>query len=57
MRTEQLSITFPKNKTHYKKELLRMRNEEQTNISAYLLNLIEKDLGYVGKYFTGESVR
>jgi len=34
-----------------------MRNEEQTNISAYLLNLIEKDLGYVGKYFTGESVR
>tara|TARA_B100001758_G_C18320514_1_gene562934 strand:- start:89 stop:262 length:174 start_codon:yes stop_codon:yes gene_type:complete len=57
MRTQQLSITFPKNKQHYKDELIRMRNEDQTNISAYMLSLIEKDLGYVEKYLSGNAVR
>ena len=57
MRTQQLSITFPKNKQHYKDELIRMRNEDQTNISAYMLSLIEKDLGYVEKYLSGTAVR
>ena len=49
MRAQQLTITFPKNKVQYKKELLRMKAEEQTNISAYVLDCIEKELGYVEK--------
>jgi len=52
MRAQQLTITFPKNKVQYKKELLRMKAEEQTNISAYVLDCIEKELGYVEKIKT-----
>jgi len=47
MRAQQLTITFPKNKVQYKKELMRMKIEEQTNISAYVLDCIEKELGYM----------
>ena len=49
MRAQQLTITFPKNKIQYKNELMRMKKEEQTNISAYVLDCIEKELGYVEK--------
>ena len=49
MRAQQLTITFPKHKVQYRNELLRMRTEEQTNISAYVLDCIEKELGYVEK--------
>lgn len=49
MRAEQITITFPKNKVQYKRELMRMKFEEQTNISAYVLDCIEKELGYVEK--------
>tara|TARA_X000001036_G_C20287008_1_gene646706 strand:- start:28 stop:213 length:186 start_codon:yes stop_codon:yes gene_type:complete len=49
MRAQQLTITFPKHKVQYKEELMRMKFEEQTNISAYVLDCIEKELGYVDK--------
>ena len=49
MRAQQLTITFPKNKVQYKNELMRMKFEEQTNISAYVLDCIEKELGYLEK--------
>jgi len=49
MRAQQLTITFPKNKIQYKEELMRMKFEEQTNISAYVLDCIEKELGYLEK--------
>ncbi len=52
MRAQQLTITFPKNKVQYKHELMRMKIEEQTNISAYVLDCIEKELGYVEKIKT-----
>jgi len=47
MRTEQLSITFPKNKTQYKDELIRQRDEENLNISGFMLSCIEKEIGYL----------
>ena len=49
MRAQQLTITFPKNKVQYKEELMRMKCEEQTNISAFVLDCVEKELGYVEK--------
>jgi len=47
MRTQQLSITFPKKKTQYKQELMRMKNEENLNVSSYLVSLLEKDRGWI----------
>lgn len=49
MRTQQLTITFPKHKIQYKNELLRMKYEEQTNISAFVLDCIEKEVGSIHK--------
>ena len=49
MKAQQLTITFPKHKVQYRTELMRMKTEEQTNISAYVLDCIEKELGYVEK--------
>ena len=49
MKAQQLTITFPKHKVQYRDELMRMKFEEQTNISAYVLGCIEKELGYVEK--------
>jgi len=47
MRTEQLSITFPKKKLQYKMELLRQREEENINISGFILACVEKEIGYL----------
>ena len=49
MRAQQLTITFPKDKTQYRDELLRMKSEEQTNISAFMLDCLEKELGHLEK--------
>jgi hypothetical protein len=46
MRTQQLSITFPKKKTQYKEELMRMKNEENLNVSSFMVSLLERELGY-----------
>ncbi len=45
MRTQQLSITFPRKKQVLKEELLRMKEEENLNLSSYMVKLIENDIG------------
>jgi len=47
MRTQQLSITFPKKKLKLKEELLRMKQEESLNLSSYMVKLIENDIGFI----------
>ena len=52
MRTQQLSITFPQKKQDLKAELLRMKEEENLNLSSYMVKLIENDIGfYVSQKF------
>lgn len=46
MRTQQLSITFPKKKQMLKQELMRMKEEDNINVSSYLVSLLEKDIGF-----------
>ena len=46
MRTQQLSITFPRKKQVLKAELLRMKEEENLNLSSYMVKLIENDIGF-----------
>ena len=57
MKAQQITITFPKHKVQYKKELMRMKTEEQTNISAYVLTCIEKELGYVEKINNSDAAK
>jgi len=47
MRTQQLSITFPRRKTQLKEELLRMKEEDNINLSSYMVKLIENDIGFI----------
>jgi hypothetical protein len=47
MRTQQLSITFPKKKEMLKQELMRMKEEDNLNVSSYLVSLLEKDIGWM----------
>jgi len=47
MRSEQLSITFPKNKVQYKQELIRMKEEESLNVSNFILGCLEKEMGSI----------
>jgi hypothetical protein len=47
MRTQQLSITFPRKKQVRKEELLRMKEEENLNLSSYMVKLIENDIGFL----------
>jgi|TARA_B100001964_G_C14052645_1_gene517736 hypothetical protein len=47
MRTEQLSITIPKKDKKYKDELMRLKEEDALNVSAFTLNLIKRELGAV----------
>ena len=47
MRTQQLSITFPRKKEILKEELLRMKKEENLNLSSYMVKLIENDIGFL----------
>lgn len=49
MRTEQLSITFPKKKTQLKQELMRMKEEDNINLSSYMVKLIENDIGFIAQ--------
>lgn len=46
MRTQQITITFPKNKSGLRKELMKMKNEENLNVSSFVVSLVEKELGY-----------
>ena len=46
MRTQQITITFPKKKSGLKNELMKMKNEENLNVSSFVVSLVEKELGY-----------
>ena len=47
MRTEQITVTFPSKKKGLKRELEKRKVSDCMNISAYVVDLIEKDLGYL----------
>ena len=44
-RTPQLTITFPRKKQSLKIELIRLKEEENLNLSSYMVALLERDLG------------
>lgn len=46
-RTPQLTLTFPKKDQRYKEELVRMKEEEDLNVSAYILSCIKKEMGCI----------
>jgi len=46
MRTQQLSITFPKRKLLLKQELMRMKEEDNINVSSFLVSLLEREIGF-----------
>ena len=46
MRTQQITITFPKKKSGLKNELMKMKDEENLNVSSFVVSLVEKELGY-----------
>tara|TARA_A100001011_G_C13564672_1_gene537858 strand:+ start:96 stop:245 length:150 start_codon:yes stop_codon:yes gene_type:complete len=45
MKTPQTTFTYPKNKVNLQKELKRLKEEEQVNVSALIVSCIEKELG------------
>lgn len=45
-RSDQVSVTIPKNKKGLKQELQRMKEEEAVNISALFVRALEEKLGY-----------
>jgi len=47
MKTQQLTITFPKKDEKYKNELLKMKKEDSINISSYVLGCVKKEIGYL----------
>tara|TARA_Y100000004_G_scaffold187148_1_gene239571 strand:- start:136 stop:291 length:156 start_codon:yes stop_codon:yes gene_type:complete len=46
MRTQQLTITFPKTKTNLKNELMRLKKQDNLNVSSFMVSLLERELGY-----------
>jgi hypothetical protein len=46
-RTPQLTLTFPKRDQKYKEELIRMKEEEDLNVSAYIISCLKKELGCI----------
>jgi len=47
MRTQQLTITFPKKDIKVKEELMRLKEEDCLNVSSYILSCVKKELGSV----------
>lgn len=45
MRTQQLTITFPKKDIKFKEELMRLKKEDSLNVSSFILTCIKKELG------------
>lgn len=45
-RSEQLTLTFPKNKKGLLNELRRMKEEDAVNLSAYGVQALEEKLGF-----------
>jgi len=46
MRTQQLTITFPKQKQSLKNELMRLKEEDNLNVSSFMVSLLERELGF-----------
>jgi hypothetical protein len=46
-RTPQLTLTFPKKDKKYKEELIRMKEEEDLNVSAYIISCLKKEFGCI----------
>jgi hypothetical protein len=44
MKTQQLTITFPKKDLKYKTELLKMKQEESLNISSFILGCVKREI-------------
>ena len=47
MRTEQITITFPKKKNKLRTELMRLKKQDHSNVSSFVISLIEAELGSV----------
>lgn len=45
MKNQQITITFPKRDARYREELLRMKEADSINISAFIVSLIKGELG------------
>ena len=43
----QLTLSFPETDRKYKKELLRMKQEENVNFSSFILSCVKKEIGYI----------
>ena len=45
MKTEQITITFPKKDLKYKKILQQMKEEESLNVSSFVVSCVKKEIG------------
>jgi len=45
MKTQQLTITFPKKDTKYKLELMKMKEEDVINVSSFILGCVKREIG------------
>jgi len=45
--TPQLTLTFPKKDKKYKDELIRMKAEQDLNVSAFIISCLKKEIGYI----------
>lgn len=45
MRSQQLTITFPKKDIKYKEQLLKLKEEDSLNISSFILQCVKREIG------------
>jgi|TARA_B100000073_G_C23554043_1_gene501306 hypothetical protein len=45
MKTQQLTITFPRKDVKYKEELLKLKEEDSLNISSFILQCVKREIG------------
>ncbi len=43
----QLTLSFPETDIKYKKELMRLKQEESVNLSNFILSCVKKEIGYL----------
>jgi hypothetical protein len=44
-RASQITLTFPQKDIKYREELIRMKDQEDLNISAFILRCIKNEMG------------
>lgn len=49
MKNQQITITFPRKDIRYKDELLRMKENDNINVSAFIVSIIKNELGSLEK--------